>query len=76
METRNPETIADIQAELGKIGHSSVFAQSERLMHFLRFVCGELIAGRAHRLSQYTVAVEALGQDASFDPGIDPLVRV
>lgn len=72
----DPETITLIQEALGKIGHSSALGQSERLMQFLHFVCSELISGRAHRLSQYTVAVEALGQDASFDPGTDPLVRV
>ena len=76
MKTPDPDTVNHIQEELGKIADSSAFAQSERVMQFLRFVCGELIAGRAHRLSQFTVAVEALGQDASFDPGTDPLVRV
>jgi adenylate cyclase len=76
VKTPDPDTVNHIQEELGKIADSSAFAQSERVMQFLRFVCGELIAGRAHRLSQFTVAVEALGQDASFDPGTDPLVRV
>jgi len=76
VEKPDSQTIAHVQKELQKIAASSAFAQSERLMQFLRFVCDEWVAGRAQRLSQYAVAVEALGQDASFDPGVDPLVRV
>lgn len=76
METLAPDDVAHVEEALERIVQSPAFAQSERLMQFLHFVCGELLAGRAHRLSQYTIAVEALGQDASFDPGTDPLVRV
>lgn len=76
METLVLDNATHIREALEKIAQSPAFAQSKRLTQFLRFVCGELIAGRAHRLCQYTIAVEALGQDVSFDPGTDSLVRV
>ena len=76
VETLTPDSSTQVQQELDRISRSPVFAQSDRLLAFLRFVCKELISARAHRLTQYTIAVEALGKDASFDPGTDPLVRV
>ena len=34
------------------------------------------LAGRGDRLKGYTIGVEALGRPDSFDPQIDPIVRV
>lgn len=46
------------------------------MANFLRFVVDETLAGRAERIKAYTIAADALGCDASFDPQNDPIVRV
>jgi hypothetical protein len=46
------------------------------MSRFLRHVVEETLAGRSEGIKQYTVAVQALGRDASFDPQIDAVVRV
>ena len=50
--------------------------RSDRLKSFLRFVVEETLAGRADRLKAYTIALEVLGRDESFDPQNDPVVRM
>ncbi len=42
----------------------------------LRFVCERAIDGDAAAIKEYTVAVEALGRAADFNPKRDPIVRV
>ncbi|MGR7994883.1 hypothetical protein [Xanthobacter sp. ZOL 2024] len=49
---------------------------SPRLGAFLRYVVEARLAGRAEQIKGYTIAVEALGRPASFDPQSDPIVRV
>ena len=49
---------------------------SPRLGAFLRYVIEARLAGRAEQIKGYTIAVEALGRPASFDPQSDPIVRV
>src|SRR5262249_5295952 len=43
---------------------------------FLRYVVAATLRGEADRIKGYTIAVEALGRDATFDPQTDPIVRV
>lgn len=64
------------RACLERILVSAPFAQSERLQRFLKFVVTETLAGHADRLKGYTIAVEVFDRDPSFDPAIDPIVRV
>jgi hypothetical protein len=65
-----------IVEQLGRILASAAFQDSRRLMRFLAFVVQATLAGQSHAIKGYTVAVEALGRDASFDPQSDPIVRV
>jgi len=65
-----------ISAQLDRILASDPFAQSQRRQSFLRFIVGETLAGRAERLKGYTVAVEVFDREKSFDPAIDPVVRI
>jgi hypothetical protein len=39
-------------------------------------VVEEQLAGHGSRLKAYTIAADALGRDANFDPQNDPIVRV
>ncbi|MFT3731030.1 MAG: hypothetical protein QM780_06325 [Hyphomicrobium sp.] len=65
-----------IRAQLDRVVNSSSFQQSQRRRRFLEFLVEEALAGRAERLKGYTIAVEVFDRQASFDPAIDPVVRV
>ncbi len=66
----------EIRQELGRIVASAIFRDSLRLTSFLRFVVDAALAGKSSQIKAYTVAIEALGRPASFDPRDDPIVRV
>ncbi len=66
----------EIRDQLGRIVASAIFRDSLRLTSFLRFVVDAALAGKSSQIKAYTVAIEALGRPASFDPQDDPIVRV
>jgi hypothetical protein len=66
----------DIRRELHRIISSSPFRDAYRLTSFLSFIVEMTLAGNGNRLKAYTIAVEALGRGADFDPQTDPIVRV
>jgi hypothetical protein len=55
---------------------SGVLGRPGNLTRVLRYVCEEYFQGRANRLKEYTIGVEALGRRIEFDPQIDTIVRV
>jgi hypothetical protein len=67
---------ADVRAALERVVTSPGFTGSRRLSAFLRYVVERALDGHGDRLKGYTIAVEALGRPPSFDPQIDPIVRV
>ncbi len=67
---------AAIIAELQKILGSSAFTRSRRLREFLAYIVQETIQGRAGELKEYALGVVVFGRMQSFDPRIDPIVRV
>jgi hypothetical protein len=67
---------ADIRAALNRVVASAHLRKSPQLANFLRFVVEEQLAGHGSRLKAYTIAADALGRDANFDPQNDPIVRV
>ncbi len=66
----------EIRAALGRVLASPPFRNSPQLLAFLRFVVESTLAGKAEHIKSYTIAVEGLGRDQSFDPQADPIVRV
>jgi hypothetical protein len=64
------------RAALERVAASAAFAHAPMLVAFLRFVVGAVLTGRGDQLKGYTIAVEALGRTADFDPGTDAIVRV
>jgi hypothetical protein len=66
----------EIRDELGRIVASATFRDSLRLTSFLRFVVDAALAGKSSQIKAYTVAIEALGRPATFNPQDDPIVRV
>jgi tetratricopeptide (TPR) repeat protein len=63
------ETLAAIQA-------SSAFSSSRQLSLFLAYIVEKALAGEGDRIKAYSIATEALGRPESFDPSVDPIVRV
>jgi tetratricopeptide (TPR) repeat protein len=69
-------SVDEVQHALASIVASPAFSASPQLAAFLRFVVEAALDGQSDRIKGYTIAVEALGRDASFDPQSDPIVRV
>jgi hypothetical protein len=63
------------QALLDRILASPHFAHTMTLGKILRYVC-EKTAGTQGRLKEYEIATEVLERHQSFDPKVDPVVRV
>jgi TolB-like protein len=65
-----------IREQLDRVLKSGPFHQSQRRQRFLEYLVNETLAGRGGRLKAYTIAVEVFERPQSFDPLVDPLVRV
>ena len=65
-----------IREQLGRILNSGPFRQSQRRQRFLEYIVNETLAGRSERLKGYNVALEVFDRPETFDPAIDPLVRI
>src|SRR3954462_5638995 len=74
-QTSEPDP-AQIRAQVACMTASNVFRNSPQLASFLQFVVEMALRGEAKRLKGYTIGVEVLRRDTSFDPQIDPIVRV
>jgi len=66
----------DVRAQVQRMIASDVFTSSPQLVSFLLFVVEAQLRGHGERLKGYTIGVEVLRRDVSFDPQIDPIVRV
>jgi eukaryotic-like serine/threonine-protein kinase len=69
-------TAETVCAELELILASVCFQGSKRLSQFLRFVVERTLGGEADQLKEYRIGVEVFGRPASYDPRVDPVVRL
>ncbi len=65
-----------IRTELDKILASRIFAHADRPSRFLRFVVEETLRDDAASLKEYSIGTAVLDRGESFDPRVDPIVRV
>jgi serine/threonine-protein kinase len=65
-----------IRAELERVLTSKPFAHSARLSRFLRFTVERAAEGEGDQLKEYVLGLRVFDRDESFDPRIDPIVRV
>ena len=70
------ETDEKVRQQLSRILASKSFRQADRLQSFLSFIVKEVMAGRSDKLKEFLIGVEVFGKESSFDPRMDPLVRV
>ena len=76
MPADNVPTPEDIRTELDQILESGEFRGSDKQKKFLSFIVDESLAGRASQLKGYTIALAVYGRSETFDPQVDPIVRV
>jgi adenylate cyclase len=67
---------AAVSEALARVIASRAFRASARRKRLLGFLVEQTLAGRADRLKPYAIAVDGLGCDETFNPQIDPLVRL
>jgi TolB-like protein/tetratricopeptide (TPR) repeat protein len=65
-----------VRVELDKILSSQTFAQWESLKRFLRHVVERKLEGRAGELKELSIGSDVFERGDSYDPRIDPIVRV
>jgi len=66
----------DTRAQVERILQSATFRNAEALRRLLRYLAEKSLSGQADELKEYTVAVDALGKPASYDPRQDSQVRI
>ena len=62
--------------ELRAVLHSGLFKRAPTLAALLSYVCERTLEGRSAEIKEYSIAVDALGRDPSFDQEADSIVRV
>jgi hypothetical protein len=76
MAVRVPPDTSQVRAELDRILASEIFARSDRLSAYLRFIVERTLAGDGDTLKEHVIAIELYGKPADFNPAADPIVRV
>ncbi len=65
-----------IEENLQRILASKEFASSARMSRFLRFAVERALCGQSEELKEYVLGVEVFDRKPSYDPRVDPIVRV
>ena len=65
-----------IEDHLQRILASKEFASSARMSRFLRFAVERALSGQSEQLKEYVLGVEVFDRKESYDPRVDPIVRV
>src|SRR5262245_54352089 len=79
VDSLNPWSKADqeaIRQQLDRIPGSGPFHQSRRRQRFLEHIVTETLAGRGELLKGYSVALAVFDRPETFDPHLDPIVRI
>jgi serine/threonine-protein kinase len=69
----SPEAVAD---QVRRITGSGLFSNSGALKRFLRHIVDRALAGQFRSLSERWIGTDVFGRGESFDPRVDPIVRV
>jgi TolB-like protein/Tfp pilus assembly protein PilF len=65
-----------VRLELDRVLASRPLRDSELLKRFLRYIVESSLAGQGDQLKEYRLGVEVFDRDPSFDPKLDPVVRM
>jgi hypothetical protein len=69
-------TTAAVRAQLTKILDSEALRDAHRLKRFLEYIVVATLAHRPDCLKEYLLGIEVFEKSPSFDPRLDPIVRV
>ncbi len=64
------------RAELNAVLASRFFVRAPMRSRMLSYLCEKLLSNEAETISEYAIAIEALGRKSDFDPESDSIVRV
>jgi eukaryotic-like serine/threonine-protein kinase len=67
---------AEVRSELERLLASRSLRDSDLLRRFLRYIVESTVAGEGGGLKEYRLGVEVFGRGTSFDPKLDPVVRM
>ena len=67
---------AEVLRQLERILAHPLFTTTQRLSAFLRFAVESTVGGRSEQLKEYVIGIEVCGRAASYNPQVDPVVRV
>jgi serine/threonine-protein kinase len=65
-----------IREQVEKIIRSPGFVHSKRMQRFLKFTVEQVLKGKGDSIKEYSIALEVFDKPSSFDPRLDPIVRV
>ena len=74
--TADSAQVEELRTELQSVLQSQVFARSPGLSRLLSYLCEKSLAGEAHQIKEYSVALEVFARQESFDQDSDSIVRV
>jgi TolB-like protein/Tfp pilus assembly protein PilF len=69
-------SLAAVCAEMEKVLTAACLRDSHLLKRFLRYAVEHTLAGERGQLKEYNLAVDVFGRPASYDPRLDPVVRM
>src|SRR5215469_7092948 len=67
---------AAVRQELESILASETFREAQLLRRFLHYSVEQTLLGRGRGLKESRLGIEVFGRDSSFDPRLDPVVRM
>ncbi|MGH9202101.1 MAG: hypothetical protein ACRD2A_12800, partial [Vicinamibacterales bacterium] len=78
LSPRSPDQLPDavVLDQVTRILASDLFARSDRLSAFLRFIVEQTLNGQGGSLKEQVIAVELYGKMPDFSAAADPIVRV
>lgn len=66
----------ELRYHIDKISNYSSLRNSKRSISFLKYICTCCLEGKENHIKEYSIGVDAFGLQPTFDPQIDPRVRV
>lgn len=75
-EAPQEPTPEEVRRALERILRSKHFAHAPMKQRFLQLICEAHINGRAGDLNEYLIGFEVFGRDQTYNPALDPIVRV
>ena len=67
---------AEVRETMRQILASRHFVNAPTKQRFLRLICESYLNGRASELNEYMIGCELYDRDESYNPALDPIVRV